>query len=269
MFRRTFLLWLLLASADVAAGAQHVELYRAKHRPARELVPIARSALGTDGDVTLDARTATLVLNGSPEAVQRALALLGRLDRALRQVVVESEVRTIEERDALAARVEWQTTLGPVRIGTLPLSRDGLAVVVRGDRSGERSVARARLRVTEGGTGIVRTGTALPVLFRPYWGTIATTFAPVETGFEVRVLALEGDQFHLELRPFAGRVEEDGALSYVAAATSITVSAGETVVLAQTSRDGEAGTTDPSGVETSRDHQERVVLISVDVEDPR
>jgi len=265
-FRRTFVGCWLLAITGLALGSQHIELYRAKHRPAAELVSIAESALGADGEVTLDSRTATLVLNGSPAAIQRALTLLERMDRPLRQIVVESEVRRIEDRDAFAIAVAWKTSLGPVRIGTLPLSRDGLAVAVGGARSSRTARARSRLRLTEGGTGVVRTGTALPVLFQPYWGTVTTTFVPVETGFEVQAQVLERDRVHLELRPFAGRFDRDGELDYIAAATSITVSPGETVVLAETTRDTESATTDLSGVQKSRDHEEQIVLITVDLD---
>ena len=81
---------ILLASLG---ATQTIELYRARYRPAAVLVPIARNALGSEGQVTLDARTATLVLNGSPQATQRALALLEQVDLPLRQVVIESVVR--------------------------------------------------------------------------------------------------------------------------------------------------------------------------------
>lgn len=266
-FRRTFFSCCSLVMAYLALGAQHIEVYRAKHRPAAELVSIATTALGADGEVTLDSRTATLVLNGSPAAIERALTLLGRMDRPLRRIVVESEVRRVEDRDALEVAVAWKTSLGPVRIGTLSRSKDGFAVAVLGSRSNSTTDVRSRLRLTEGGTGVVRTGRALPVLFQPNWGTVATAFVPVETGFEVQAQVLEGDRVHLELRPFAGRVEEDGELDYIAAATSITVSPGETVVLAETTRDTESATTDLSGVQKSRDHEKHLVLISVDVEE--
>ena len=214
---------ILLASLG---ATQTIELYRARYRPAAELVPIARNALGSEGQVTLDARTATLVLNGSPQAIQRALALLEQVDRPLRQVVIESVVREVESLDALGVRVAWKTTLGPLSIGTLPrltpLAANGLMVGVDATRARETTRASSRLRILEGGTGIVRTGKALPVLFEPYWGT--TTFVAIDIGFEVIARVLEGDRVHLELRPFAGRVGNNGELIYIAVATSVTVS---------------------------------------------
>ena len=253
---------ILLASLT---ATQTIELYRARYRPAAELVPIARSALGSEGQVTLDARTATLVLNGSTQAIQRALALLEQVDRPLRQVVIESVVREVEDLDSLSVRVAWKTSLGPLSIGTLPpLAANGLIVGVDATRAHETTRASSRLRLLEGGTGIVRTGKALPVLFEPYWGT--TTFVSIDTGFEAKARVLEGDRVHLELRPFAGRVGDDGELTYIAVATSITVSPGETVVLAETTRAAQSSTTDLSGVQKDQLRRQQIVLITVELE---
>jgi hypothetical protein len=253
---------LVLASLT---ATQTIELYRARYRPAHELVPIARSALGSGGQVTLDARTATLVLNGSPQAIQRALALLEQVDRPLRQVVIESVVVELEELDTLGVRVAWKTSLGPLSIGTLPpLAANGLIVGVDATRARRTTRASSRLRLLQGGTGIVRTGKALPVLFDPYWGT--TTFVTVDTGFEAQARVLEGDQVYLELRPFAGRVGDNGELNYIAVATSIMVSPGETVVLAEATREAESTTTDLSGIRQDQRRRQQVVLISVELE---
>lgn len=252
---------ILLASLT---ATQTIELYRARYRPAAELVPIARSALGSGGQVTLDARTATLVLNGSPQAIQRALALLEQVDRPLRQVVIESVVVEVEDLDSLGVRVAWKTSLGPLRLGTLPpLAANGLIVGVDASRARETIRASSRLRLLEGGTGIVRTGKALPVLFEPYWGT---AFVPLDTGFEAKARVLEGDRVYLELRPFAGRVGDDGELTYIAVATSVMVSPGETVVLAETSRTAQTSTNDLSGVRKDGLRRQQIVLITVELE---
>ncbi len=256
------LMAILLASLS---ATQTIELYRARYRPAAELVPIARNALGSEGQVTLDARTATLVLNGSHRAIQRALALLEQVDRPLRQVVIESVVREVEDLDSLSVRVAWKTSLGPLSIGTLPpLAANGLIVGVDATRAHETTRASSRLRLLEGGTGIVRTGKALPVLFEPYWGS--TTFVPVDTGFEAKARVLEGDQAHLELRPFAGRAGDNGELTYIAVATSVTVSPGETVVLAETMQAAQSSTTDLSGAQKDQLRRQQIVLITVELE---
>lgn len=253
---------LLLASLG---ATQTIELYRARYRPAAELVPIARNALGSGGQVTLDARTATLVLNGSAQAIQRTLALLEQVDRPLHQVVVESVVVDVENVDSLGVHVAWKTSLGPLNIGTLPpRAADGLIVGVDAARARQTTRASSRLRLLEGATGIVRTGKALPVLFEPYWGT--TAFVPVDTGFEAKARVLEGDRVYLELRPFAGREGDDGELIYIAVATSVVVSPGETVVLAETTRTAQTSTTELSGVQKDARRRQQIVLITVELE---
>ena len=77
---------------------------------------------------------------------------------------------------------------------------------------------------------------------------------------------LEGDQVYLELRPFAGRVGDNGELTYIAVATSITVSPGETVVLAETTRTTESSTTELSGVQKDQLRRQKIVLIAVELE---
>jgi hypothetical protein len=248
-------------------AVQSIEIYRARYRPAAELVPIARSALGTGGDVTLDARTASLVLNGSPEALRRALALLEQVDRRLRQVVIETDVRQLEDLDWFRARVVWKASWGPLSIGTLPLPASGLAVGVDASRARETIRSSSRLRLLEGSTGIVRTGRALPVLFEPYWGTKTTAaFVAVDTGFEVMAHVVDDDQVVVELRPFAGRVDNDGELSYIDVATSVTVSFGETVVIAETSRSSDSTEVELSGVHTEQRRRQDIVLLTVQLD---
>lgn len=245
--------------------AQSIELYQAKNRPAAELVPIAESALGSEGQVTLDVRTATLVLNGSPESVRRALALLERLDRPLREVVLDTAVSEDVDLEALGVRVAWKTSLGPVRIGTVPFGPDRLSVGVETSRVDETTTSRSRLRLTEGAPGVIATGEALPVLFATYWAA-TTTYLPVETGFEATARVIDDDRVHLELRPFAGRVDETGELRYIAAASSLTVAPGETVVLAETTQEVESATRDLSGAERTTARGQQIVLVSVELE---
>ena len=60
------LAFLVLAAMVRPTTGQTIETYRAKHRLAADLVAIAEGALGPNGQVVLDTRTATLILNGTP-----------------------------------------------------------------------------------------------------------------------------------------------------------------------------------------------------------
>jgi type II secretory pathway component HofQ len=245
---------------------QTIALYRAQHRPASELLGIAETALGADGQVTLDARTATLVLNGAPKAVERALALLRELDRPLATVVLTHVVGESTDLDALGVAVDWRASFGPLTVGTLPLPADGVRIALAGRRESSQIRSTSVLRLLEGGTGLITTGESFPVLYQPYWGTTAVTFVPAESGFEAAATVLGDGNVRLDLRPFSGRVERGEGLRYTATATSLTVAPGETVVVGEVSREGERSSVELASGSRSRSSEERVLLISVEVE---
>jgi hypothetical protein len=215
--------------------------------------------------VTLDVRTATLVLSGRPSAIRRALALLEEMDRPLRQLVLTQELRELKELDALSARIAWKVSYGSFRIGTLPMASDGIHIALGARRESRQSTTRNILRLLEGSTGHILTGKAVPFVYELYWGNV--TLVPAETGFEVTATMLGDGRAHLELRPFSGRLEDRG-LRYIAAATTIDVTPGETVVFAEVAHEADETTVNPSGGARARGREQQVLLISVEVEAP-
>ena len=252
---------------------QALETYRVQHRPVADLVQIAEQAMGNDGLVTLDPRTATLILSGSPAAVRRTLALLAELDRPLRHVDLRYQIRDAADFDDLEARVAWQASVGPVRIGTLGgtgngVSGDGVRVGITAQSGNTRVTSGSSLKVLEGSSGVIRTGEAFPFIYEPYYGTAATAFIPAETGLEATATVLGDGKVQLDLRPVAGRVDETGAIRYTEAATSLIVAPGETVVFANTSANVTDENVGLDGGSKSRLRQSQVLLISVEVEQP-
>lgn len=258
--------WIVVASL---VSSQTIATYRVRHRPADDLVLVAEAALGNAGSVTLDARTATLILNGPEEAIDRALALLKHMDRPLRDVVVTHEIRELAELEGLSVDIQWQVGTGRLRIGTLPLPIDGVRIALAAETESRKARSRAVLRLLEGGTGSIVTGDMLPFAYQPYPGAQDVAFVAAETGFEttVSITGASGDEkVHLDIRPFSGRFEGGGELRYTTAATSVTVSPGETVVIGEASCDGSSRSADFHGAATSRAHEERVLLVSAVIE---
>jgi hypothetical protein len=124
------------------------------------------------------------------------------------------------------------------------------------------------LRLLEGGSGLIVTGKALPFVYRPYWGWATTEFVPVETGFEATASVLGGGRVRLDLRPFSGRLDESGALRYTMAATSVTVSPGETLVVGEVSRDSDDRGVSLEGGRREHVLEQQVLLVSVEIEQP-
>lgn len=264
---------LLYGTGVHPAQAQALETYRVQHRPVADLVQVAEQAMGSDGLVTLDARTATLILSGSPAAVQRTLALLAQLDRPLRHVNLEYQMRDASDFQDLEARVAWQATLGPLRIGTLGnpgsgLPDDGVRIGLTAREGSSRVTSGSSLKVLEGSSGVIRTGEAYPFIYEPYYGTRATEFIPAETGLEATATVLGDGNVQLDLRPVAGRLDETGGLRYTEAPTSLVVAPGETVVFANVSRDAAGESVGLDGGSQSRRRENQVLLITVHVEHP-
>jgi type II secretory pathway component HofQ len=244
-----------------------------QHRPVADLVRIAEQAMGSEGLVTLDSRTATLILSGSPAAVERTLALLAELDRPLRHVNLRYQMSDTSDFEDLEARVAWQASVGPVRIGTLGgagkgASGNGVRIGLSAERGSTRVTSGSSLKVLEGSSGLIRTGEAFPFIYEPYYGTRATELLPAETGLEATATVLGDGNVQLDLRPVAGRVDETGALRYTEAATSLVVAPGETVVFANVSSDASGESVGLDGGRKISQRQNQVLLISVEVEEP-
>ena len=249
-------------------SSQTLATYRAQHRPAAELAALAETALGSDGTVTLDARTATLILNGAPGAVQRALDFLARLDRPLGNVVLTSEIVEASDLDRRGLRVDWRTSSGDLAVGTLPFGRDGLRVALGAERSRTRSRLSSTLQLLEGTRGILVSGEALPFVYRPYGATEAVGFLPADTGLEATATVLGDGRVQLELRLFSGRLEPSGGLRYTETATSIAIPPSSTVVVGELSRSAETSERSLTGVESTTGRERQLLLVSVELEEP-
>jgi hypothetical protein len=262
------LTFVLVGGAPPALAAQVIETYRARHRPARELVAVAEAALGDQGLVTLDTRTGTLILNGKQAAVRRALALLEELDRPLQQLVLTYEIRRLSELQQAGVDIQWKVTSGSVRIGTLPLPINNLRVALGAQREDSRQRFQSMLRLLEGRIGYIVTGEALPFIYRNYWGARGVDYIPAETGFEVEAIVLGDGKVQLELHPFSGRFDEDGALRYTEAATSLTLSPGETMVIGEVSSQNQERGVGLQGARTRSFVEQETLLVSVKIDKP-
>lgn len=263
-----FLVVTLLGAASPGAAAQVIETYSVQHRRAAELMAVAEGALGEQGHVTLDERTATLILDGTPAAVRRTLALLEEIDRPLHHLVITCEVRRLSELREAGIDVQWKLSKGSLRIGTAPLSMNSLHVALGAQRENTRRAFRSTLRLLEGGTGLIVTGKALPFVYLDYWGERGVDFIPAETGFEVQAFVRGDGKVQLDLRPFSGRLEEDGVLRYTQAGSSLTLSPGETAMVGEVS--SETGETDIGlqGGRTTSAREREVLLVSVEIDEP-
>ncbi len=257
--------WLAsLAAAPPAAAA--AEVYRARHRTAEQLLPLAETALAGEGSVAVDPGTNALVLVGEPAALARAIALLESQDRALRNVVLRYESRRAEELEAEGIGVAWSVGGGDVRVGNVARREPGVDLRVGGIAGERRGELAGTLRVLEGRSGRISTGSWIPYTVGSRWRR-ETTWVAAESGVEVHPRILGDGRVQLELFPFEASPEGGGAIRGASAATTVVVEPGRTVAFGGIARDASGSVRSPvAGAARAAGGEERVLLVTVEVE---
>jgi type II secretory pathway component GspD/PulD (secretin) len=267
------LLCLVLAAAAFAQVTRMVEV---KHRRAEELAPLVETALAGEGRVVADRRTNLLMLSGTREGVQTALALIARLDVRQKSVLIRYESRTSRELTARGASVLWNVGAGGVRIGNVRWpSSLGVAVQVADGAERRQAALSGQLRVLDGQSGRIATGSAVPVPTRRVVDggrrgarvVESTQYVSADSGFEARPRVLGDGRVELALRPFEASVRADGRLTTSGADTIVLLEPGKTVALGGILRESSGRQTSAlSGAGASAASDESLLLVTVDVE---
>jgi hypothetical protein len=269
------------------AAAAEVRVYKGRHRPVSELLPIVRTLLGDAGRAEVDARTNSLVLVGDAKTLDEVVGVLSAQDRAPRTVVLRYGTQRLSDLEAAGIRVRFTVEGDGYRVGNARLPGEGtrIAVAVDASRSQGDMSLDGSLRVIEGGAGTIYTGASVPMALATPEGP-AAAWVSAESGFEARPRILGDGRVHLELRPFdarmGGRLESrptrseakpsevhglaGAAVEHAGAATTLVVAPGEEIViggLATSHAGAERGT---SGVARSSGDDERVLVIRVEIE---
>ena len=262
---------LLLAGLAATAASGATQVYRPAHRSAEELLPIAQVALGNEGSVALDPGTNALVLVAEESALRRTLDLLAQQDRALRNVLVHYESRSAADFAAAGIAIAWRVVAGDVRIGTIPGSGGGSLLAIRPEAdqgSGQERFA-GTLRILEGQTGQLSTGSERPVTTREvngYFVRESTSYVRADSGFDVTPRVLGDGRVELDIAPFSGRFVGRGAVERRAAASRLTLAPGEPVVLGQLASDQSARALGTGGAAAARSNEETLLVVSVDLD---
>ncbi len=218
-----------------AEEERQTRIYHAQHRSAEELRPLADASLAGRGSALPTGRGNSLALIGEPGAVREALRLLEELDRSPRSVVLHYEAHRREEIDAAGVRVRWSTGTGSLRVGTLlsPPEARGARIVPRGThRAGDVQLS-GTLRLLEGASGRIATGTLFPVVLerhRPGAVFSGTALVSAESGFEARPRVLGDGRVQIQLGHFSVD-RSGGVLQTQAAETTVLVRPGETIAI--------------------------------------
>jgi type II secretory pathway component HofQ len=145
---------------------------------------------------------------------------------------------------------------------------DGAGVIATA-RAGQRSAdatTAGTLRIVEGHTGRIATGTSVPVTtVTPR--RVETTYVSADSGVEVRPRILGDGRVQLDLAPFGASLQPGGAIATFRAATTATVAPGESVVIGGIDRSREEVAREIlTGAASGRRAGQRVLIIRVEVE---
>jgi type II secretory pathway component GspD/PulD (secretin) len=256
-----------------AAGAQTVRVYKVQHRVAEELAPLVESAIHGEGRVVADTRSNALVLSGSPRAVSSALELLSALDVRAHMVRLRYQARSTGELASAGASVRWRVGAGGFRIGDVRWASGAAAIAVEGGASASMATLTGELRILEGQSGRIATGSSLPVTSRRIQRSgrgvaveESTAYATAESGFEASPRVLHDGSVELALRPFDASVRADGAIDRTSAETRLVLAPGATVALGGIARNESAQSGALAGAGASGATSESLLLVTVDVE---
>lgn len=226
-----------------AAGETDVFVYKAKHRVAEELVSGVSVALTSEGRVSVDARTNSLVIIDTPEGLAAVKAILASQD--VRQSNIQITVESITDRDLreLHAEVDWTYRSSGWQIGTVPAALPGSgfsALATLGDeKAHSRRSAVQTVTVMNDGTAEISTGHEVPFtdVFHRYAagrGYLATStrWVSVDTGFTVHARTIGTDRILLDITPWMRNLARDGrSIKFTEASTQIEVKDGEAIVM--------------------------------------
>ena len=267
MSRFAALLAALLFVALAAHAERKVHIYRPLSRSAAELLAPAEAALGDGGSVALDAGTNALVLIGDPQAVDAALAVLQQLDRPLATVILHYESQRLEDLAARGVHVAWNVGAGSFRVGNVsaPPGTDLVAIHPFDDKVARKSNLAGTLRVQDGQTGRIETGTTLPIVHSTPWES-QVGFVSASSGFEARPQLLGDGRVRVSLQPFEGAVERGGAIRTGGAATEVTVTPGETVAIGGLTQPREQTSRGLGGASEEKSYDDWVLLLRAELE---
>jgi type II secretory pathway component HofQ len=274
---RSLVAFALVIGLAASAAAQAMRVYAVRHRTAEELAPLVETALAGEGRAIADRRTNQIVLSGSPRAVASALQLLAALDVRARTVVLRYESRTTGDLSSAGANVRWRAGAGDLRIGDVSWSGSGpAAIAVEADARRTRGAdsLAGELRILDGQTGRIATGSAVPMTARRIARgrrvlvvDESTRYASFESGFEAAPRVLRDGTIELTLRPFDSELAGDGTVRQTSAGTVLVLEPGQTVALGGIGRaasDSQLGVA--PGVGEHDEAQQSVLLVTASIE---
>ncbi len=259
-----FMMLAILLGAGLESAFGETDVIALHHRLPEEIAGTIRPLL-EPGEVVVVVPSGLLV-KASPSRIDDIRALVGKLDRSLKQLkitVLQSDELTLDELNAEANLALQVPSDHPVR---------GRAHIYR-SRSDRTTGSRQYLLTLEGQPAYILIGQERPVPVIAIYGYPPAVvggidYQPVTTGFKV-IPRMAGCRVRLNISPWSRRLskEGNGSIDIQSAGSTVEVEAGRWIELGAASSDLDETRGKPLGYGYTTERRHSRIFIKVEVSD--
>jgi len=271
----TATVFILIFSFVVIEGLCYAEMsiIKIKNREASGLLPMVKTMLSEEGDAFADTLTNSIIVNDSPESINKIREFLNNFDQPVPQVKIrirfEEEGSSSERGVSVAGRASgkrWTISTGQRR-------RDGVHLSVR-DRKGNRNrYSETFINVLSGSAAYISVGKMVP--FTEQWIFLCRRYAHfgetirfkhISTGMEVKPV-VAGNLVHIDIVPRISYIEagSPGVIRFMEASTRLVVPRGEWVRLGGDSKESNDVIRQILSVSSAESRNNLSLLLKVDL----
>ncbi|MDY7038550.1 MAG: secretin N-terminal domain-containing protein [Thermodesulfobacteriota bacterium] len=271
----TVTFFILIFSFVAIAGPCYAEMIiiKIQNREASGVLPIVKTMLSGEGDAFADTLTNSIVINDSPESINKIREFLNHFDQPVPQLKIrirfEEEGSSSERGVTISGRPSgkrWTVSTGQRR-------RDGLHLSVK-DRKGNRNkYSETFIHVLSGSAAYINVGDMVP--FTEQWIFLCRRYAHfgetvrfkhISTGMEVKPV-MAGHLVHIDIVPRISyiRAGRPGVIRFMEASTRLIIPIGEWVRLGGDSKESNDVIRQILSVSTAESHHNLSLLLKVDL----
>ncbi|MFZ3090336.1 MAG: secretin N-terminal domain-containing protein [Nitrospirota bacterium] len=236
-----FLTLLAYIASSSFADDMLLKVFQINYRKAEEMEKTVQLLLSSEGRISVDKRTNSLIVKDYPENIRTVADFLKEQDRRPQQVKIKIKYVDEATLKRVGASVGWQYRGGHWAIGNIMSNKKGMNIdaLLGAEKERQKVTGEQTLLVMSGSEGRIAVGRSIPYTDWFYWYTKnrgymikETKFKDVSTGFVVRP-RVAGSNINIDIFPqisyFAdGRMSE---VIYREASTTIICKNGETVLI--------------------------------------
>jgi type II secretory pathway component GspD/PulD (secretin) len=185
-----------------------VEVFEIHYSSPKQMEGAVRMLLSPKGKMSVDESSSYIIVNDENENIEEIRALISRLDKAPKTMLVEVEFVEESHFKSLGADIKWRLAGTGWMIGSVSGQGSGLSASVRAGMSREKKTKKQFLRLLENRHGKIFVGESVPHMdyFIRYgqghgYITSNTTFKNVGTSFNVTVKTAPDNKIMVSLEP--------------------------------------------------------------------